>query len=125
MAVSAAYRAYVLEQLAALEGVCARAMFGGVGLYCDARFFALIADDTLYLRVDDHSRGDYTARGMAPFRPYAARPHLSRRYYAAPAEVLEDASELLLWARRALAAAAAPASSRRGAPARGKRSAQR
>ena len=28
-------------------------MFGGVGLYCGERFFALIDDGILYLKVDD------------------------------------------------------------------------
>ena len=80
-------------------------MFGGVGLYCDEYFFGLIADDVLYLRVDDSSRADYTSRGMAQFRPYADRPHLSMKYYEAPAEVLEDAAELASWARRSVAVA--------------------
>jgi DNA transformation protein len=80
-------------------------MFGGVGLYCDEFFFGLIADDVLYLRVDDSNRADYAARKMAQFRPYADRPHLSMNYYEAPAEVLEDAAELVSWARRSVAVA--------------------
>ena len=115
MAVSSGYRDYVLGQLAALSSLSARRMFGGIGLYCDELFFALIADDTLYLRVDDRNRGDFTVRGMAPFRPYADRPQLSRRYYAVPVEVLEDATELTLWARRSVAAALPRPRSRRGA----------
>jgi DNA transformation protein len=107
MAVSSGYRDYVLGQLAALATLRARRMFGGIGLYCDELFFALIADDTLYLRVDDRNRGDFSARGMAAFRPYADRPQLSMSYYAVPAEVLEDAAELILWAQRSLAVARA------------------
>ena len=105
MAVRSDYRDYVLEQLAGLGTVSARPMFGGVGLYCDELFFALIADDTLYLRVDDHNRADYTARGLRPFRPYADRPQLSTTYYEVPADVLEDVAELALWARRSVAVA--------------------
>jgi DNA transformation protein and related proteins len=99
---SADFLAYVLDQLAGLGGVSSRRMFGGVGLYCDEFFFGLIADDVLYLRVDDSNRADYTARGAAQFRPYADRPHLSMSYYEAPAEVLEDAGELVRWARRSV-----------------------
>jgi peptidoglycan-N-acetylglucosamine deacetylase len=36
-------------------------MFGGVGLCRRSRFFALIAGDTLYLKVDDTTRADYEA----------------------------------------------------------------
>ena len=114
MAVSREYLGYVLEQLAALGGLSSRRMFGGVGLYCDEFFFALIAQDTLSLRVDARNRGDFTARGMGAFRPYADRPRLSM-------------SELVAWARRSLevAQAAAPQQRRRaarpGAPARPRR----
>jgi len=118
--VSADYLAYVLDQLTQLGGVSSRRMFGGVGLYSDELFFGLIADDTLYLRADDSNRADYTARGAAPFRPYADRPHLSMSYFETPAEVLEDARQLVLWAsrsvavaRRASTAAARPAASAR------------
>jgi TfoX-like protein len=31
-------------------------------------FFALIFDDTLYFKVDDSTRPEFEARGMAPFR---------------------------------------------------------
>jgi DNA transformation protein and related proteins len=113
MAVSSDYLAYVLDQLAGLGDVSSRRMFGGAGLYCDEFFFGLIADDVLYLRVDDSNRADYAARGMAQFRPYADKPHLSMNYYEAPAEVLEDASELVRWARRSVSVAMVkPAKSR-------------
>jgi DNA transformation protein len=86
-------------------------MFGAAGLYCDEIFFGIISDDTLYLRVDEASRGDYTARGMAAFRPYADRPEVSMTYFEVPADVLEDPDELLTWSRRSVAtrAASAPA----------------
>ena len=105
--VSSDYLAYVLEQLAGLAGLSARRMFGGVGLYCEELFFGLIDNDTLYLRVNDDNRADYTARGMSQFRPYADRPELSMSYYEAPADVLEDPAQLVSWARRSVAAAMA------------------
>jgi DNA transformation protein and related proteins len=105
MSVSADFLAYVLEQLGALGGVTSRRMFGGAGLYSDEFFFGLIMDDVLYLRVDDSNRADYSSRGMAQFRPYADRPHLSMSYYEIPADVLEDATELVSWARRSVAVA--------------------
>ena len=42
---------------------------------------------------------------MAQFLPYADRPHLSMNYYETPADVLEDAAELVSWARRSVAVA--------------------
>jgi len=113
MTVSADYLQYILDQLRELGDVSSRRMFGGAGLYSDEFFFGLISDDTLYLRVDDSNRADYTVRGAAPFRPYADRPQLSMSYrpqlsmsyYEAPADVLEDVRQLAEWARRSVAVA--------------------
>jgi DNA transformation protein len=117
LAVSADYLAYVLEQLAGLDGVSSRRMFGGAGLYSHECFFGLIADDTLYLRVDAANRARFTARGMGRFRPYAERPQLSMNYYETPADVLENPEELGVWAAESIAAArtaaANPPASRR------------
>lgn len=101
------YLQYVLEQLAGLRGAVSRRMFGCAGLYHDELFFGLVATDTLYLRVNDQNRPDYEALGMSRFRPYADRDDLSFNYYEVPAHVLEDAEELVTWARRSLQAAAA------------------
>ena len=123
MAVSSDFLAYVLDQLAGLGGVSSKRMFGGAGLYREEFFFGLISKDVLYLRVDDSNRSDYATRGMAQFKPYADRPHLSMNYYEAPAEVLEDAGELVSWARRSVevAMAAPVVSERRAAERRAKR----
>ena len=40
-------------------------MFGGAALYSVEFFFGLIADDVLYLRVDDSNRADYSTRLVA------------------------------------------------------------
>jgi DNA transformation protein len=101
------YLEYVLEQLAGLRHAVSRRMFGGAGLYHEELFFGLIASDTLYFRVNDDNRGDYEALGMSRFRPYKDKPHLSFNYYEVPAHVLEDADELVVWARRSLKAAQA------------------
>jgi DNA transformation protein and related proteins len=120
LAVSDAFRAFVLDQLADLGGVSARSMFGGVGLYAGDVFFGIIARDTLYLRVSNATRGDYDAAGMAPFAPFPGR-RSSMRYYAVPLEVLESSVELVRWARKAVGAAAAPAPAVRGSRVQRKR----
>jgi DNA transformation protein and related proteins len=123
MAVSGDYLQYVLEQLAGLGELRSQRMFGAAGLYCAEIFFAIVSDDTLYLRVDDSNREEFTARGMAPFRPYAERPEVSMTYYEVPAEVLEDGAALVSWAQRSLAGAArSPA---KGKPRRGRLRASR
>lgn len=119
MAVSDDYRDFVLEQLAAAGRVTPRAMFGGVGLYLDGLFFALIDDDTLYFKADDASRGRYEAAGSRPFCPDPAHPEQAMGYWQVPADVLEDPDELAAWARTALGVALAKRgrrSQRRRAP---------
>ena len=105
MPVTAGFQAFVLDQLAqAARDIHARAMFGGVGIYAGEHFFALIADDTLYFKVDDETRTNYTAGGMGPFRPYGETGEVMQ-YYAVPAEVIEDADALRPWVADAVAVA--------------------
>ncbi len=105
MSVSDDFRDFVLEQLAPAGRVTSRGMFGGVGLYLDGLFFALIDDDTLYFKTDDSNRPRFRSAGSRPFCPYPDRPDLQMGYWEVPAEVLEDADALALWAREALAVA--------------------
>ncbi len=82
----------------------ARPMFGGVGIYSGDVFFALIADDTLYFKVDDSTRSDFEARGMGPFRPFGDAGG-TMQYYQLPEDLLEDPEALRLWAEKAVAIA--------------------
>ena len=102
---SAAFERFVLDQLAELGPVTSRKMFGGVGVYCGSAFFAIIARDELYLKVDAETRGDYEGAGMHAFRPFVDRPP-STTYYCVPVGVLESGPELVAWARKAVAVAA-------------------
>ena len=105
MAVSAGFRAFVLEQLEqATPGIRDKRMFGGVGLYAGEHFFAIIDNDTLYFKVDDQTRPRYLAEGMAPFRPYGADGG-TMGYYQVPASLLEDVDALRGWVKDALAVA--------------------
>jgi DNA transformation protein len=113
MAVSADFRAFVLEQLASAGRVTSRAMFGGVGLYLDGVFFALIDDDTLYFKTDDSNRGRYERAGSKPFCPFPDRPDQAMGYWQVPAEALEDSEQLALWAREAMGVALAGRRGRR------------
>jgi len=107
MAVSDDFREFVLEQLRPTGRVTSRAMFGGVGIYLDGLFFALIDDDTLYFKTDDSNRALYEAAGSKAFCPFPDRPTQAMGYWQVPAEVLEDPDELSRWAREAMRVALA------------------
>jgi DNA transformation protein len=99
--VSDSFRAFVLDQLGGVGDVVPRSMFGGVGLYHQGVFFAIIAGDVLYLKVDDTTRRDYERAGTRPFMPYPERGG-TMQYYAVPLGVLESSAELTRWAKRAI-----------------------
>lgn len=107
MSVSPSYREFVLEQLGAVAPVTARAMFGGVGVYSQGLFFALLDDDRLYFKVDESNRGDFEAKGMDAFHPYGDERAMG--YFEVPADVIEDTEVLEGWMRKALKIAGAKA----------------
>jgi DNA transformation protein len=99
--VSSEFRAFVLEQMGRVEPVAARSMFGGVSISSAGLAFALIAGDTVYLKVDDGNRADFEALGMGPFRPFGDQS-LTIRYHELPAELLEDPDALRPWMHASL-----------------------
>jgi DNA transformation protein len=106
MSVSSSFRTFILEQVGrAGPRIRARSMFGGVGIYSGDLFFALIDNDTLYFKVDDSNRSDFTARQMEPFRPFGEDGE-TMGYYAVPADLLEDPEALRPWVEKAIAVAA-------------------
>lgn len=105
MAVSATFRAYLLEQMGALYPLTTRPMFGGLTFFHEGRAFALVAHDALYFKVDDSNRPDFEAAGMGPFLPFGD-PEKPMQYYEVPAEVLEDQDLLAPWMAKAIAVAA-------------------
>ena len=104
MAVSEEYLDYVLEQLECVGSVAPQRMFGGVGLYLDGLFFALIADNILRFKVDESNKKKFESRGMEAFHPYRHKS-TTMQYYEVPIEVLEDQEILRIWAEKALAVA--------------------
>jgi DNA transformation protein and related proteins len=105
MATQPQYLAYILEQLAGLPALRSNRMFGGVGLYSDGLFFALIDDDTLYFKTGDINVAAYSARRMPRFMPFPDRPEAVLGYHQVPADIIEDAELLVDWARQSVAVA--------------------
>ena len=102
MAVSDSFREYAIEQFRrARLTVRAKTMFGGVGLYADNHFFAVIDNDTLYLKTDAEFEKDFVELGMKPFQPFGdGTPPM--HYHEIPPDVLEDPESLRSWSDRAI-----------------------
>ena len=118
MTVRGEFVAFVVESLRPLGPVSARRMFGGHGVFLDGVMFGLIADDQLYLKVDDGNRAAYQAEGLQPFTYAGKGRTIALSYRAAPSEGFDDPEILCDWAREACAAArrAAGRKSRRRSP---------
>lgn len=102
MTVSDTFKTYVLDQLGRLRpDIRSRGMFGGIGIYAGERFFALIDDDTLYLKVDDLNRPDFEKEGMGPFQPFGPGGEVMQ-YYELPAGLLDEPDELRPWVESAI-----------------------
>jgi DNA transformation protein and related proteins len=101
VSVSDEYLAYVLEQLEEVGPVEAKRMFGGAGIYCRRAMFALVADDVLYLKVDDSNRADFEDVGAEAFQPFPDKSSVMP-YYEVPADILEARDRLATWAQKAL-----------------------
>ena len=97
---------HVIETMRSLGPVTAKQMFGGWGLYHEGLFFALIFQDTLYLKVDDENRVQFEVAGLPEFI-YKTKDgdQMAMSYRQAPPEALENPVAMAEWARIAFAAA--------------------
>ncbi len=103
---------FVLEQMSLLRGLRSRSMFGGFGIYHGDHFFALLADDRLYIKSDALNRADFVERGLSPFVYGAKGKSATMSYYEVPPEVFEDRDAMKFWAEKGIAAAQRAASSK-------------
>jgi DNA transformation protein and related proteins len=114
MPITAGYLGYVLDQMSGLSEVVAKRTFGGVGLYFGDAIFALIEGEAVYLHVDELTRPEFVAQGMPQFSPTQTKPDkITSNFYQVPEDVLGDAAQLTVWARRAVRAALAGSRKRR------------
>ena len=100
-----AFAEFVLEVLRPWRAVTARRMFGGHGIYHAGVMFGLIADGTLYLKVDDESRGTFEAAGLPPFVYEAKGRRVALSYHRAPEAKLDEPELAREWAERGWQAA--------------------
>lgn len=102
---STEFSRWLVEQMQVVGPVAARRMFGGEGLFIDGLMFAIIFDDQLYLKVDDHNRQSFLDQGLEPFTYLRQGKRCTLSYYQAPEEVLESLELMRLWGSDAYGAA--------------------
>jgi len=82
-----------------------RKMFGGYGIYHEGLMFGLVADNTLYLKVDASSKQQFIDKDLKPFKYDKGSKKVQMSYYLAPEEIYDDPDEAVYWARLAYQAA--------------------
>lgn len=114
--------AFVVDQMQGVGPVQAKRMFGGFGLFLDDLMIALIAGNTLYLKVDSQSQGLFESQGLLPFTFERAGKAVAMSYFQAPEDVFEEPAAMSRWGNEAYAAALRAA---RSASQSGKKDAKR
>ncbi len=108
------FHEFVAELLAPMGPVSIRRMFGGAGVFRDGLMFALLGDDTVYLKTDAKLRADLESEGGAPFvwtKPSTGE-EIDMGYVSLPSSSMDDPDEASSWAQRALAVAKAKAAAK-------------
>lgn len=113
------FHAFVVELFEGLGPVRIKRMFGGAGIYAGPLngrdvMFGLIDDDTIYLKADEALKAELAAEGSVSW-VYTGRagPMTNTSYWRLPEAALDDPSEAVAWARRALAVAEAKAAAKK------------
>ncbi|RDZ27760.1 TfoX/Sxy family protein [Lysobacter silvisoli] len=99
------YLDYLRELMTGFGTVTVRRMFGGHGLYRDGVFFAVVDDDTLYLKTDELNRARFEAAGCVPFAFPKQGELVVTSYWSVPESALDSADDLRPWLDLAYAAA--------------------
>lgn len=101
MAVSPDFLDYVLDQLSSWEGVSVKRMFGGAALYREGLAFGMVAQNTVYLEVDDTNNNKYIQEGSSPLKPFKSQATVLS-FYNVPPEIFENSDKFIEWAKESL-----------------------
>jgi len=93
------FRDFVLEQLASIDALRCKRMFGGYGLYSGETFFGILFDGRLYFKTYPATLPDYLAYNAPVFAP--SEKQVLKNYREVPVDILEDSACLPLWTRKA------------------------
>lgn len=116
MVASDSFAEFLREQLAPLGRVTLRRMFGKAGVFCDGVMFGMVADNMLYLRLDDANRAAFAEALASPLLSYEKKGvAIDLAFCRAPERLFDEPDELVAWARLALAAARRVAAKRKRA----------
>ena len=103
MGLSPEFSEHLHDLFRGLGPIHTQRMFGGAGVYIGDAMFALVVDDTLYMKADPELSRAYAEAGSEPFT-YATRDgtRTLAGFMRLPDAAMDDPDEALAWARRSL-----------------------
>ena len=104
MTISNHFLLHAVESMSQVVPISYRRIFNGYGIYHQGVQFAIIVNDRVYFRADEHSRDLYLAKRMTAFLPAAITSGESN-FFQLPEHVLSQPAELIFWVRIAVEAA--------------------
>ena len=102
MAISEQYKEFVIDLFSPLGAIKVRSMFGGGGVYYKDTMFALISNETLFLKVDETNKAAFKEEGAGPFVYDGKGKPIAMSYYELPERLFDDTDELMQWAQRSI-----------------------
>ena len=106
MAARESFIDFLRDQLTPLAPIATRRMFGVTGLFCEGVMFGVVAESTLYLRVDDHNREAFKEAEAFPPLSYEKQGRtIDLSFWRVADRLFDEPDELVDWARAGLAAA--------------------
>lgn len=108
MPLSPEFANYVTELIAGFGKVEMKRMFGGAGLYRDGVGFAILDDDTFFLKADVTLGAELRKRGSQPWRYSVTKDGAVRdiAYWSLPDTAADDPDEAVGLVRRSFVIAA-------------------
>jgi DNA transformation protein len=103
MTLSQTFLTQAVEAMSKVDAITYRRIFNGAGIYHHGVQFAILINDHLYFRADEHSRFLFEQRSMQAFQPLGSL--IESCFYQVPKSVLEHPSELRYWMRISVEAA--------------------
>jgi len=90
---------YLQDVFVQFGEVRVRSMFGGHGLYHADCMFGLVADDMLYLKVDEKNQHLFTELDLPAFEFETKNGRvMAMSYHLAPEVIYEEQEEAAIWA---------------------------
>lgn len=99
------YVEYLKEVFSEFGPIQPKRMFGGYGIFYKGLMIALVADDSLYLKVDELISSHFIDRELEQFSYEKQGKAFKMSYFMAPEEIFDDPEEAKIWADRSYAAA--------------------